>query len=113
MWCIIRNDGTAHGQVLKATAAWASAVKAVAGVPKQLTRVERAKLPTHYVLLVRWGELRAWARARGLAWPAAPTKQAAYDDFMRAKNASEHQQGDYAWTLGNTSHGPHSRSDAT
>jgi len=74
--------------VINATAAWASAVAAVAQNPKQLERVQRGKLPTHYVLLVRWSELRGWARSHGVAWPAPPTKRATYEDFMQQKNAT-------------------------
>ena len=63
-------------------------------VPKQIYRLDCVKLAKYFTILVRWDEMRAWAADdRTMSWPIEPTKQGAYDEFMRVANASANADG--------------------
>jgi hypothetical protein len=64
-------------------------------VPKHIYRLDCAKLATYFTILVRWEEMQAWAAAQTMAWPIEATKQGAYDEFMRAANASANADGSW------------------
>ena len=64
-------------------------------VPKHIYRLDCAKLATYFTILVRWEEMRAWAAAQAMAWPIEATKQGAYNEFMRAANASANADGSW------------------
>jgi hypothetical protein len=81
------------GAVLRGTAAFEKARAAVATEPKLLTRVDRAKLPVLFVLLLRWEEIRAAAGPAGsaTAWPPGAaaylgSKALAFAEYGRAAN---------------------------
>lgn len=51
-------------------------------------RVEMTRLPTMYVFLMRWPELRATAKQTNAAWPLAETRDAVLAEFMRIAKAA-------------------------
>ena len=74
--------------MLEAEAAFVAAEKAVATDPKLLARVKKARLPTDFVMLERWDELRSAAAQSGQPWPLPASKQQAFQDFA-AQAAAE------------------------
>merc|ERR1712176_837599 len=52
-------------------------------VPWVLPRVDVAKLPVYYIILVHWGNVTTYASSKHLAWPLEPTKELAWAEFAR------------------------------
>ena len=72
--------------VLSGVNAFEAGRVAVAADAVRLARVDRAKLPALFVLLLRWDEIKA-ATAGVMTWPATlPTKEAAFFEYGRAAN---------------------------
>jgi hypothetical protein len=69
--------------VLDAIRLFREARRRVAGQPELIQRVERARLPILYITLIRWDELRAYARKRGQKWLLPTTREQAYRVFAR------------------------------
>ena len=69
--------------VLGAAAAFEDAESAVSANPVQLARVLKARLPTDFVMLERWDEMRAAAIQHNITWPLAQSKQQAFAKFAQ------------------------------
>ena len=76
--------------VLGGAAALWSAKEATAHDPVRLARIERARLPVTFVLLLRWREMQAahTTAHQGPAgpWPAEATQELAFQEFGRVAN---------------------------
>ncbi len=59
-----------------------AAEQAVAENPDLRFRVQVAQLPTMYVFMMKWGQMREAAKAAGAVWPMPDSIQATYDQFM-------------------------------
>eukprot|EP01051_Picozoa_sp_SAG22_P002269 SAG22_NODE_100_length_20558_cov_10.189305_4_plen_143_part_00 len=56
--------------------------KLVAGDAEKVQRMDVAKLAVYYPMLLRWDEMRDFAKRESLAWPLEQTKEAAVDWFV-------------------------------
>jgi len=66
-----------------------AAESAVWGRPELLARVRLAKLPTMYVVLMRWNEVKEHAEKTGQRWLLPETRMAAFDAFAEIYNANK------------------------
>jgi hypothetical protein len=66
-----------------------AAESAVWGQPEVLARVRLAKLPTMYVVLMRWNEVKDHAEKTGQEWLLPETRMAAFDAFAAVYNANK------------------------
>lgn len=66
-----------------------AAESAVWGCPELLARVRLAKLPTIYVVLRRWKEVKEYADQTGQEWLLPETRMAAFDAFAEIYNANQ------------------------
>ena len=70
--------------LLTSAAAFVAAHAAVAGGDARFVhRVEEAGMPLMYVVLFRWGEVKAYAKQAGVAWPYNATLRPQFDEFKR------------------------------
>ena len=67
--------------VLAAAIAFEDAESVVSTNPLQLARVKKARLPTDFVMLERWDEMRSAATQRNISWPLPQSKQQAFAQF--------------------------------
>ena len=67
--------------VLAAAAAFELAESVVLTNPVLLARVKKARLPTDFVMLERWDEMRAAATQKNITWPLSQSKQQAFAQF--------------------------------
>ena len=73
------------------TAGWThlvAAEEAVRDDPVLLTRVGIAQLPTRYVFLVRWDNLKDDASCRDIPWPFSASREDAHGKFMETIQAN-------------------------
>ncbi len=91
--------------ILKANSILASAASKVHSNSDLAARVQEARLPILYVLLVRWDDVCAHAIKTNVAWPVLQSKRDVFDAWAASFNASVNaihgpwlpQKGKYEW----------------
>jgi hypothetical protein len=82
------NSSVFGNETLLRAAALLKQAKQAASEPKFQQRIAIDSMHLQYVLLVRWDSLRANATATRTLWPAQETKEAEFELFAAAYNAS-------------------------
>ena len=74
--------------LLTAGNALADAQPLVAKDAARSARLDRVLLGVAYVVLLRWDEVRTYAKVNSTPWPLLATKDDAFDEFVRVYNAT-------------------------
>jgi hypothetical protein len=90
-WLDLSSPADAHFLSIETlTEGWAHLLageEAVKNDPALLGRVKNAELPTMFVILVRWDELKDAASCRGIDWPFSDSRAEEYKEFMDIVNS--------------------------
>ena len=85
--------GTSAAYLTPATvlagAASFSAAKKVASSGLQLEHVQRTAIASYWVILHRWAEMVAYAKAANVSWPVEPTIEGAFQSFALGVNLTQ------------------------